>query len=41
VSSVSSPGGTFVGGRLAGPPSAPSEIEDGSAFVTVGSTAPL
>jgi uncharacterized membrane protein YdfJ with MMPL/SSD domain len=41
VSSVSSPGGTFVDGRQVGPPSAPSGLEDGSAFVTVGSTAPL
>jgi RND superfamily putative drug exporter len=41
VSSVAAPGGTFVNGRLAGPPSAPSGIKDRSAFVTVGSTAPL
>jgi RND superfamily putative drug exporter len=41
VSSVSSPGGTFVDGRRRGPPSAPNGISDGSAFVTVGSTAPL
>jgi uncharacterized membrane protein YdfJ with MMPL/SSD domain len=41
VSSVSAPGGTFVNGRLVGPPSAPSGINDRSAFVTVGSTAPL
>ena len=41
VSSVSSPGGTFVGGTLVGPPSAPNGIKDRSAFVTVGSTAPL
>ena len=41
VSSVSSPGGTFVDGALAGPPSAPTAIKDGSAFLTVGSTAPL
>ncbi len=41
VSSVSSPGGTFVAGRRAGPPSAPSGLTDGSAFMTVGSTAPL
>ena len=32
VSSVSSPGGTFVDGRRAGPPAAPSGISDGSAF---------
>jgi RND superfamily putative drug exporter len=41
VSSVSSPGGTFVDGRRRGPPSAPNGISDPSAFVTVGSTAPL
>jgi uncharacterized membrane protein YdfJ with MMPL/SSD domain len=41
VSSVSAPGGTFVNGRVVGPPSAPSAIVDRSAFVTVGSTAPL
>jgi uncharacterized membrane protein YdfJ with MMPL/SSD domain len=41
VSSVSSPGGTFVHGRQAGPPTAPTGFEDGSAFLTVTSTAPL
>lgn len=41
VSSVTSPGGTFVHGILAGSPAAPSGIKDRSAFVTVGSTAPL
>ena len=41
VSSVSAPGGTFVGGRPAGPPSAATGFNDGSAFLTVGSTAPL
>ena len=41
VSSVSAPGGTFVGGSLVGPPSAATAIKDGSAFFTVGSTAPL
>jgi uncharacterized membrane protein YdfJ with MMPL/SSD domain len=41
VSSVSSPNGTFVGGRLVAPASAPADIKDGSAFVTVNSTAPL
>jgi RND superfamily putative drug exporter len=40
VSSVSAPGGTFVAGSLVGPPSA-AAIKDGSAFFTVGSTAPL
>ena len=41
VSSVSAPGGTFVGGSLVGPASAGTAIKDGSAFFTVGSTAPL
>ncbi len=41
VSSVSSPGGTFIDGRRAGPPSAPTAIKDGSAFLTVASSAPL
>jgi len=41
VSSVSSPGGTFIGGAPAGPPTAPAGLADGSAFLTVGSTAPL
>jgi putative drug exporter of the RND superfamily len=41
VSSVSAPGGTFVGGSVVGPASAPTAIKDGSAFFTVGSTAPL
>ncbi|MGX9787356.1 MMPL family transporter [Mycobacterium sp. MMS18-G62] len=41
VSSVSAPGGTFAGGRPVGPPSAATGLKDGSAFVTVGSTAPL
>jgi putative drug exporter of the RND superfamily len=41
VSSVSAPGGTFVDGTPAGPPSAAAEMKDGSAFLTVGSTAPL
>ncbi|ANI41442.1 MMPL domain-containing protein [Mycolicibacterium vaccae ATCC 25954] len=41
VSSVSAPGGTFVGGVTVGPPSAPAGIADGSAFLTVTSTAPL
>ena len=40
VSSVSAPGGTFVGGQLVRPPSS-AAIKDGSAFLTVGSTAPL
>jgi len=41
VSSVSAPGGTFVDGRRVGPPSAPVGSAEGSAFLTVGSTAPL
>jgi RND superfamily putative drug exporter len=41
VSSVSAPGGTFSGGRPVGPPSAATGFKDGSAFLTVGSTAPL
>jgi putative drug exporter of the RND superfamily len=41
VSSVSSPVGTFVNGAPTGPPSAATGWKDGSAFVTVGSTAPL
>jgi RND superfamily putative drug exporter len=41
VSSVSSPGGTFDGGRLVGPPTVATAIKDGSAFLTVSSTAPL
>jgi RND superfamily putative drug exporter len=41
VSSVSAPGGTFVGGSLVGPVTAPTAIKDGSAFFTIGSTAPL
>ncbi|ULE31439.1 MMPL family transporter [Mycobacterium sp. IDR2000157661] len=41
VSSVSAPGGTFVDGRPAGPPSAATGFDDGSAFLTVASAAPL
>ena len=41
VSSVSAPGGTFVAGALVGPPSAATAITDGSAFLTVASSAPL
>ncbi len=41
VSSVSSPGGTFVNGSLAGPPTAPTGSNDGSAFLTVTTSAPL
>ena len=41
VSSVSSPTGTYVGGIPSGPPSAATGLKDGSAFLTVGSNAPL
>src|SRR6478672_9544166 len=41
VSSVSAPGGTFIDGRLAGPPAAATGAKDSSAFLTIGSTAPL
>jgi RND superfamily putative drug exporter len=41
VSSVSAPGGTFAGGRQVGPPSAATGLKNGSAFLTVASTAPL
>ncbi len=41
VSSVSAPTGTFVAGRAVGPPSAATGIADGSALLTVGSSAPL
>ncbi|MBS1690805.1 MAG: MMPL family transporter [Actinobacteria bacterium] len=41
VSSVSAPGGTFVGGAPAGPPSAGTGMADGSAYLTVSSDAAL
>jgi putative drug exporter of the RND superfamily len=41
VSAVSAPNGTFVGGHQVGPPAAATGIADGSAFLTVSSTAPL
>jgi len=41
VTLVSAPGGTFVNGNRAGPPSAPTAAADGSAFLSVRSTAPL
>lgn len=41
VASVSAPGGTFAGGTRVGPASAPAGMRDGSAFVTINSTAPL
>ena len=40
VSAVAAPGGTFVGGQLVRPESS-AAIKDGSAFLTVSSTAPL
>ncbi len=41
VVSVSAPDGTFVGGSLVGPPSAPTGLRDSSAFLTVTSSAPM
>jgi RND superfamily putative drug exporter len=41
VSAVSAPNGTFVGGNEVGPPTSATGLDDGSAFLTVGSTAPL
>jgi len=41
VESVSSPAGTFVAGARVGPPSAATALRDGSAFLTVTSSAPL
>ena len=41
VTLVSAPGGTFVNGNKIGPTSAPAGIADGSAFLSVRSTAPL
>lgn len=41
VAAVSAPTGTFVGGERTGPPSAPAGLADGSAYLTVASTAPL
>ncbi|MCT7659993.1 MMPL family transporter [Mycobacterium deserti] len=41
VSSVSSLGATFVEGKRSGPPAAPNGHKDGSAFLTVSTTAPL
>jgi putative drug exporter of the RND superfamily len=41
VSAVTAPGGTFVGGNRVGPPAAATGLADGSAFLTVSSTAPL
>lgn len=41
VSAVTAPTGTFVGGKPVGPPAAPAGVADGSAFLTIASTAPL
>ena len=41
VSEVSAPSGTFVGGARVGPPSAATGVAQGSAFLTIESTAPL
>ena len=41
VSAVSAPGGTFVGGNRVGPPAAATGLADGSALLTVSSTASL
>ena len=41
VSAVSAPTGTFVGGNQVGPPSAATGMAQGSAFLTIASTAPL
>ncbi len=41
VSAVTDPTGTFVGGNRVGPPAAATGLVDGSAFLTVSSTAPL
>jgi RND superfamily putative drug exporter len=41
VSAVTDPTGTFVGGNRVGPPAAATGFVDGSAFLTVSSTAPL
>jgi uncharacterized membrane protein YdfJ with MMPL/SSD domain len=41
VSAVSAPTGRFIGGARMGPPSATTGVSQGSAFLTVDSTAPL
>ena len=41
VPAVSSPVGTFAGGSLVGPPTAPTGKANGSAFLTASSSAPL
>ncbi|WP_197382026.1 MMPL family transporter [Mycolicibacterium mengxianglii] len=41
VTSVTAPTGTFVSGDKVGPPAAATGVAEGSAFLTVGSSAPL
>jgi RND superfamily putative drug exporter len=41
VLDVSAPTGTYTGGRIVGPPTAPTGVSGGSAFLTVNSKAPL
>jgi putative drug exporter of the RND superfamily len=41
VSQVAAPGGTYVHGARVGPPASATGVADGSAFLTVGSSAPL
>ena len=41
VATVSAPNGTFIDGALAGPPTSPAGMADGSAFLTVTSDAEL
>jgi RND superfamily putative drug exporter len=41
VNSVSAPAGTFVGGRLSGPPLAATGVASGAALLTVGTSLPL
>ena len=41
VTAVSAPTGTYIAGEPSGPPTAPSGIADGSAYLTVASNAPL
>ncbi|OBI23088.1 hypothetical protein A5712_11340 [Mycobacterium sp. E2327] len=41
VAAVSAPTGTFVAGKPSGPPSAPSGMATGSAYLTIESAAPL
>ncbi len=41
VAAVTAPGGTFQGGNKVGPPAGATGLADGSAFLTVNSSAPL